>query len=175
MKNKKLKIIMASLVVLAFLVCGLLFLKSAHAFTFGGKGSSITIGTPGNSPFGEGDIDKSIGRIFDVIITISEVAFVLLFLIGGIMYLTSMGDEEASKKAKKLLIDAVIGLIIVLAAWAIGTWVINQLTGEGGTGISPAASSAGEGVGTAPTLPQGTATNPPATPPVVTPTPTPTD
>lgn len=73
------------------------------------------------------NINESISTIFRVVILIAGIAFVLLFLVGGVQYLLAAGNEENSGKAKKLLLDAVIGLIIVLAAWAVGTWILNQL------------------------------------------------
>lgn len=136
MKNKGFKIFLVSLVFLAILICGLFYVKSSYAYTFGGGDTTIEVDKPGSAPFGEGGqgLNLAFGTIFNAIITVSEIAFVILFLVGGIMYLSSMGDEEVTKKAKKLMVDAVIGLVIVLAAWAIGTWVINQLKGVGGTG-----------------------------------------
>jgi hypothetical protein len=38
---------------------------------------------------------------------------------GGIMYMTSAGSEERSEKAKRLIIAALIGLIIIYGAFAI--------------------------------------------------------
>ena len=60
--------------------------------------------------------------------------FVILFLVGGVQYLTSAGNEEASTKAKKLLTDAMIGLVIVLASWAVANWILNGLGGEANFG-----------------------------------------
>ncbi len=71
-------------------------------------------------------VQGAIPAIFNVVIMIAAIAFVILFLIGGILYLSSSGNEEAANKAKKLLIDAVIGIVIVAIAWAAGTWIINQ-------------------------------------------------
>lgn len=107
-------------------------------FTAGGGVTGFTgipVSEPGNAPFGEGQVGNVVSRVFDIVILVSEIAFIVLLLIGGVMYLSSMGDEETSKKAKKLMVDAVIGIVIVLAAWAIGTWIIGMLTvGAGGGG-----------------------------------------
>jgi hypothetical protein len=54
----------------------------------------------------------------------------ILLLIGGLQYMTSAGNEEASAKAKRLILEAIIGLVIVLAAWAAGNWIIDRLTGQ---------------------------------------------
>lgn len=74
-----------------------------------------------------GNLGDAINTVFRVIVYAAAVIFLLLFIVGGIQYLTSAGNEEASGKAKKLLVDAIIGLIIVLLAWAAGTWILNQL------------------------------------------------
>ena len=46
------------------------------------------------------------------------VAFVFLIL-GGIKWITSGGDKEATAKAQGRITAALIGLVIVFAAWAI--------------------------------------------------------
>ena len=86
-------------------------------------------------PAGESEIptnfwtlDSIITLIFNTIITISGVIFLIMLLIGGIQYLTGAGNEETTGKAKKMMIDAIVGLIIVLASWAIGTWILNRLS-----------------------------------------------
>ena len=76
-----------------------------------------------------------ISSIFSIVIIVAGIAFVVLFLIGGIQYLVSMGNEDGSKKARQLMLDAVVGLVIVVTAWAIGTYVLsllglNEDTGE---------------------------------------------
>jgi len=43
----------------------------------------------------------------------------ILILVGGIMYLTAGGEEEKMNKAKRLLLAAVIGVIVIYGAFAI--------------------------------------------------------
>jgi len=92
-------------------------------------GSALAIANPSAVPNTFSNLGQSIRTIFNVVIIISAIAFVILFLVGGIQYLTASGNEEQSGKARKLLLDAVIGLVIVLAAWGIGGWIISQFTG----------------------------------------------
>ena len=66
-------------------------------------------------------------KIYGFVIGIATLIFVILFLVGGIMYLTAAGNDESTKKARSLIVDAVIGLIIVLIAWSAGNYIINQL------------------------------------------------
>ncbi len=72
-------------------------------------------------------------------ITMNVVKFVLLFLgiisiimiiVGGLMWMTSGGSEEKAKKARGILVNAIIGLFIVLAAYVITYWVVDTLSSQ---------------------------------------------
>lgn len=49
---------------------------------------------------------------------------VIIIIIGGIMYVTAAGNSGNITKAKNMLLYAVVGLIIVLIAYAITNYVI---------------------------------------------------
>lgn len=86
-----------------------------------------TLTTPGGvtqSRFGS--VNQAVNTIFNTVIAAAAAIFVILLLVGGVQYLGAAGNEESTAKAKKLLIDAVIGLIIVLAAWAVGRFVLSR-------------------------------------------------
>jgi len=87
-----------------------------------------TGGLIGDKPSGVkwDNVPEIVSVIFNTVIMAAGAIFVILLLVGGIQYLTGSGNEEATGKAKKLMIDAVVGLIIVLAAWAIGQWVLGR-------------------------------------------------
>lgn len=70
-------------------------------------------------------IETAIPVIFNLIIIVSGITFVILLFIGGLQYLFSAGNSEGTTKARKWLIDAIIGLIVVVGAWAIGTWILS--------------------------------------------------
>jgi hypothetical protein len=68
-------------------------------------------------------------RIVDfVTINIIFPLAVLMFVIGGVMFLTAGGDPGKIGGAKKILTAVVIGLAIILAAWLIVGTVITFLT-----------------------------------------------
>ena len=54
--------------------------------------------------------------------------FQILVLWGGFKWMTAAGEESKIEEAKKLMGGGVIGLIIILAAYAITAFVVNQLT-----------------------------------------------
>jgi hypothetical protein len=82
---------------------------------------------PTNVPSGFANIGELINTVFKVIISAAGVIFLILFLVGGVQYLTAAGNEEATGKARRLLVDSIVGLIIILAAWAVGTWILGAL------------------------------------------------
>ena len=56
---------------------------------------------------------------------------VILLIVGGIMYMTAGGNPEKADKAKKLMINAIIGIVIVFAAIFILDLVSGLLSGSG--------------------------------------------
>jgi len=87
---------------------------------------------------GGGDIRVIIGRIIQVFLGLLGVVALILIVYGGFLWMTSGGNEEQIARAKRTLTQAVIGLIIILSAFAIAQFVISRLveaTGAaGGTG-----------------------------------------
>lgn len=51
-------------------------------------------------------------------------------IIGGVMWMTASGNEQHVEKAKSLITNAVIGMIIVFSAYAITYFVTNTLLGS---------------------------------------------
>lgn len=93
----------------------------------GGKAVDVNFGQiKSQIPSNFTDLPGIIGRLFTVTITAAGGLFVIMLLFGGVNYLTGSGNEESTKKAKGRIIDATIGIVITLSAWAIGTFVLNQ-------------------------------------------------
>ena len=71
---------------------------------------------------------------FNITILLSGIVFVFLMLLGGVQYLTSLGEEDGTTKARKIILNGAIGLVIVLSAFAVGTYVLSLLgLGRSGT------------------------------------------
>ena len=73
------------------------------------------------------DITAVVGLIIKVVLGLMGVIFLLLTIYAGITWMTAAGDSKKVDKAKGILGTAVIGLVIVLAAYSISAFVINQL------------------------------------------------
>jgi hypothetical protein len=77
------------------------------------------------------DIRVIIARIIRIILGFLGILAVGLIIFAGWIWMTSAGNEEKIGQAKKILTNAVIGLIIVLSAFAITSYILNQLMGVG--------------------------------------------
>lgn len=88
--------------------------------------------TATNGPFSS--FENIIKTAFNVTILLSGIVFVFLMLLGGVQYLTSLGEEDGTTKARKIILNGAIGLVIVLSAFAVGTYVLSLLgLGRSGT------------------------------------------
>ncbi|MBI3261311.1 hypothetical protein HYZ64_03020 [Candidatus Berkelbacteria bacterium] len=107
----------------------------------GGKAVNVNIDQVASQiPSNFTQLPGIIGRIFTVTITAAGGLFVIMLLFGGLNYVTGAGNEESTKKAKGRIIDASVGIVITLSAWAIGTYILNQFY-KGGSGRPPATTS----------------------------------
>ena len=104
---------------------------------------------PANLAFAQGtEVDSGLGKIqgpfsginFDTsnpyrlvasLITLAlQIGFmiaVVFVIIGGYMYVTSAGNEETAEKGRKTIINAIIGLVIVILSYSIVTVISNTI------------------------------------------------
>ena len=66
--------------------------------------------------------------IVKYLMTFLGIIAVVIILLGGFKWMTAAGNEDKVAEAKKLIIAGVIGLIIVLAAFAIVQFVVTMTT-----------------------------------------------
>ena len=82
----------------------------------------------------ENFIQTRAGQIISFVLSFVGVLFLGLMIYSGLLWMTAQGNETKVTKAKDLLINAVVGLIIVFAAYTItafiGDFVSNQLLKE---------------------------------------------
>lgn len=85
------------------------------------------------------DIPTNIGKIIGIALSLVGVVFLVLMIYGGFLWMTAGGEAEKVKKAKGIIINAIIGLIIVLASYAITFFILDQIgqatDADTGTGV----------------------------------------
>jgi len=82
----------------------------------------IEIAPPDNAPSGIGPL---VSAGINAVIIIAGLLVFIYLVWGGIEWLTSGGDKEKYESARNRITAAVIGLVIVVAAWAIMSLIGN--------------------------------------------------
>jgi hypothetical protein len=87
------------------------------------------LGTVGNRVYGSSQqtLPQIVGGVIQVALGLIGVVLLVLLIYSGYLWMTAQGNEEQVKKAKSMLRNAVIGMIIIFAAYAITTFVVQQL------------------------------------------------
>jgi hypothetical protein len=106
----------------------ILLILPALAFAQG-YGLEETAKEAGLSPNLQTSPEALIGRIVKTALSVLGVIFFGLMLYGGFRWMTARGEAKIVEQAKDIITAAVIGLVIVSAAYAITHFVIKSLTG----------------------------------------------
>lgn len=119
---------------------GVLFFVShgvVHAQT-----ASTDLVQPGNlgldqvqqtSGLGNSSFATIVGRIIRVILSLLGIVTIGFIIYGGFMWMTSGGSEEKLDQAKRTITNGVIGLVIMLSAFAITEFVMRSVGNATGT------------------------------------------
>ena len=75
----------------------------------------------------EQDLRVTIARIIRTAMSLLGIVAVLIVLYGGFRMMTAAGSDEQVGEAKKIIFAGIVGLIIILTAYAIASFVINSL------------------------------------------------
>jgi hypothetical protein len=67
------------------------------------------------------------GQIVGFILSFVGVLFLILMIYAGLIWMTAGGNQEQVKKARSLMINAVLGLIVVMGAYAITAFIGQHL------------------------------------------------
>lgn len=70
----------------------------------------------------------TVGTLIRTALGFLGVICLLLVLWAGWLWMTAGGDDKAVGKAKTIMQNAVIGLVIILSAYAISSFIFEQLT-----------------------------------------------
>lgn len=73
-------------------------------------------------------LPQIIGNVIRTILLFIGVFFLILTIYAGFIWMFSRGNSDQVEKAKKILQNAFIGLIVVLLAYAITYFIANVLT-----------------------------------------------
>jgi hypothetical protein len=119
-----------------FALCALLVVPAIVSAQVGVDINS-QLANVGSGIYGEGEQPATelpiiIGKIINVVLGFMGVILVVLVIFGGFKYMMSKGDPAEAKKGTAMIVNAVIGLAIVLAAYAIANFVVSRLVSATG-------------------------------------------
>lgn len=69
-----------------------------------------------------------IGKYINNLLNFLGIAFIVLIIYGGILWMTAAGNEQRVEKAKKIIINSTIGLAIILLSKMISLFIVEILT-----------------------------------------------
>lgn len=113
------------------LVVGVLLLASVDSALAQSATATISQGldtAAGDSYSTELTLTVFIGNMIRTLLAATGIIFLIITVYAGILYMTAQGDDSKIKKAKSMLTSSVIGLIIIVGAYAITRYVVDALS-----------------------------------------------
>jgi len=76
-----------------------------------------------------GDLLNTLGVVIIGLMSALGIVFLILIIYAGFLWMTAGGNKDQLKKAQQLLLNAAIGLIILVSSYAIASYVIDLIQG----------------------------------------------
>ncbi|MFH0856646.1 MAG: hypothetical protein V1860_01980 [bacterium] len=137
MKNITIKKIASGfliLAVLAFAACPIFYASAQIAPVDGdpnvwgvGEGGAKAGYVTDTTNLGERDPRTTAAAIINILLGFLGIIAVIIILIGGFKWMTAGGNEDQVGEAKKWIFSGIIGLLIILASYALADFAIKQL------------------------------------------------
>jgi len=126
-KNKKRVLIGFSFFALFFLFLFPLFgaskVEAQH-------GLSKTAGSAGLKQYAQGGLQSLAGQVIGNLLSMVGVLFFILIVYGGVLWMTARGDEDQVSRGRNTIIAATIGIVVILASYALTSFVLGALQGS---------------------------------------------
>ncbi len=74
-----------------------------------------------------GDLMAMIGMLIKVLLSVLGVVLLVMIIYGGFLWMTAGGNETQVKKAKDIMQNAIIGVLILFFSYAISNFVLKLL------------------------------------------------
>jgi cbb3-type cytochrome oxidase subunit 3 len=73
-------------------------------------------------------LEGGVANIIFALLSLVGMIFLILLIYGGVFWMTARGNETQAQKAKNIITNSVVGLAVVLLAYAISIFIIGSLT-----------------------------------------------
>ncbi len=71
-----------------------------------------------DNPISTTDFNELVDNVLDWVLGIAASVALLMLIAGGIMYATAAGSEEKLKSAKKTILYAILGVVVVILSYS---------------------------------------------------------
>lgn len=126
---------------LPLLLAGSLLLPiSASAATGGLKaieqGMKTTASGAGYATPASGGLEAMVGSLINALLSLVGLILFVYMLYGGFIWMTAAGDSKKVGQAQDIIKNAIIGIIIIAAAWVISNQVLQYLIAASNPSVS---------------------------------------
>lgn len=83
------------------------------------------------NPLGATDVQTMIGRAINGVMGVVGSLALLMFVYGGLLWMTSGGSQDRVKKGKDIILWSSIGMAVIFGAYALTKFIITALTNSG--------------------------------------------
>ncbi len=73
-------------------------------------------------------LEGGVANIVFALLSLVGMIFLVLLIYGGVFWMTARGNETQAQKAKNIITNSVVGLAVVLLAYAISIFIIGSLS-----------------------------------------------
>ena len=114
---------------MAYIIATLMLLFSPHLVSAAGLGETVNKGLNFGTVVGWGtqDLKTVIMLVIYIIMGFLSIIAIIGIVYDGFKIMTAGGNEDQAGGGKKAIAAGVIGLLIILAAWAIAAFVVQNL------------------------------------------------
>jgi len=113
--------------VFTFAVAAPTFADSPSGTPSGVKPINFGLSYGAATGLGSKDIRSTVSDIINVALGMLGIVAVVIIIIAGFQWMTSGGNEEKAGGARKMIFAGIIGLAIILSAYALSNFVLKQL------------------------------------------------
>ena len=109
-------------IIIIFFFCVAIFTVAQTASAAWGMESLGGLGLPTGTPA------AFISKLINYLLGFIGILLMAMLIYGGLLYLTSRGNEKQTETAKNVLTYAIIGIVIIFASYIIANYTIMALT-----------------------------------------------
>ena len=73
------------------------------------------------------DFFETLGIVFNIVLSVLGIVLLVIIIYAGFLWMTAGGKPDQVTKAKTMLANSIIGLVLIVASYAISQFVLDAL------------------------------------------------